>query len=270
LTNPTPTIERSPDARGESCLGTRKGGRKTTKADRVRAATLQKLAPNPGQLTIADPPTRIKEAPDLHIPATDAVSVPAEPRPTVRPLAPAGLSNRETGFFPKWKTFWAFVGPMITVLGLANYYWPSLTITTGVNLGPEELFQTQFLVTNSGHNYLYDITFICDLIGYSATIHELDYDSRNLQPIPVLVPNHPVSRGCFAKSLVENGPWLKVTVEYRWPLIGWHASEIAFFSAKRGANSFYLVPEAAPTAEPPAMFEMNSPSMPTGAAPSKP
>jgi hypothetical protein len=120
-------------------------------------------------------------------------------------------------------------------------------MTTGANLNSHESFQTQFIVTNTGHTSVYDVSFRCSLVGSRIGIGILDSESNDLAKIPELLPNHPVSRGCFRRSLLAGGPWLKISADYKWPLIGMVATETVFFSAKqneKGENQ--LVPEDSP------------------------
>jgi hypothetical protein len=168
-------------------------------------------------------------------------------------------NDRRSSFRIGWETFWAFVGPIISVFGVAQYYWPSVTITTGVNLSPREIFQTQFIVTNTGHMSVYNVSFRCALVGTSLKVGVVS-TGNDLAKIPELLPNHPASRGCFGRSLIENGPWLKVSADYKWPLIGLVSTETAFFSAKAtDKGEVQLVPEAAPPSNWMQFFDFRSP-----------
>lgn len=175
-----------------------------------------------------------------------------------RKAPPAGQETKLT-FLSVWKDFWSFVGPILTVVGLLNYYWPSISISTGARLDPKQDFQTQFVVTNTGNVPIHDVYFACALVGGSMTVGELLMDEANLAPIATLIPGEPSSRGCFSKSLDINGPMLRVTAYYRWPLIGMVASKRTYFSARRGADGVFLVPEAAPSPEPTAIIGVGGP-----------
>lgn len=157
-------------------------------------------------------------------------------------------------FTKAWKEAWAYLGPIITVIGLWEYWTPALSIVPGLNLNPSEAFQTQFVVTNTGHTSLYDLSFKCSILGRSLVVEDLSTDP--LPYVSELEKLSPVSRGCFGSSLVD-GVLLKVTVRYRWPILNKFDERIAFFSVKHGdAGQKYIVPEAAPTPEPPAMLEV--------------
>ncbi|GJE65758.1 hypothetical protein LNAOJCKE_2971 [Methylorubrum aminovorans] len=176
--------------------------------------------------------------------------------PTEALKAPPAEREAKLTFGSVWKDFWSYVGPLITILGLMNYYWPSISIASGVNLDPKQDFQTQFVVTNTGNVPVHGVSFACALVGHRVSIGKLVGGGNTLSPIATLTPGEPASRGCFTKSLSIDGPLLKVTTYYRWPLIGAIASKHAYFSAQRGTDGVFLVPEAAPSPEPPTLLRI--------------
>ena len=188
-----------------------------------------------------------------------ASSTPIPPATGCHTTSPQS-EQRRSRLLIGWEKFWAFAGPLVSILSLAQYYWPAISITTGANLRPRDLFQTDFIVTNTGHTSVYDVSFTCGLIGTSVAIGVVTNEGNDLAKIPELLPNHPASRGCFGRSLMAGGPWIKVSADYKWPLIGRVSRETAFFSAKqndKGENQ--LVPEAAPPPNWGTFFEFKSP-----------
>jgi hypothetical protein len=169
--------------------------------------------------------------------------------PEVQEKAEERVEDNRSRFRRSWDTFWAFAGPAAIILSLAQYYWPSVTLTTGINLDPHQLFQTQFVIANTGHTSIHDVTFECAVVSNAImVVHE---QANHLEKIDILLPGHLASRGCFQKSLIVNGPLLKVTAAYRWTLLGINGYETDFFSAKQNtAGEIQLVPEAAPVPEP--------------------
>lgn len=173
--------------------------------------------------------------------------------------APLGGQETKLTFASVWKDFWSFAGPIFTVVGLLNYYSPSIAISTGARLDPNQNFLTQFVVTNTGNVPIHDVSFVCELVGDEMTLGELGTQANGLSPIATLIPGEPSSRGCFSRSIGVDGPMLRVTAYYRWPLIGMVASKRAYFSVRRGADGAFLVPEAAPSPEPKAIVRVGRP-----------
>jgi hypothetical protein len=200
-----------------------------------------KSKPSPEQLTIAinhKTPTTLPEAASATQPERERTKI------TLGKL---------------WNKFWSFAGPILTLIAAAAYWLPSVTLATGVNLDPKQDFQTQFVVTNSGHLPIYDVTFACSLVGNQGSIGELQVGGNTLAPIPSLKPGEPASRGCFQKSLSINGPILKVDAYYRWPFIGRIATATAYFALRHGANGTALVPEATPASALPTLLRIGAP-----------
>lgn len=217
-------------------MGRRKGQRRSTAEPNKIAAITERAGENS---KVSDKPTP-----------------PLTEKCTTRPH----LEHKRSRFRIVWESFWAFGGPVVAVVGLVQYYWPTVSITTGANLSSRDSFQTQFIVTNTGHTSVYDVSFRCGLIGTKIGIGILTNQGNDLAKIPELLPNHPASRGCFGRSLLAGGPWLKVSADYRWPLIGKVSTETMFFSAKqndKGENQ--LVPEALPPKDWMEFFEFRSP-----------
>lgn len=134
------------------------------------------------------------------------------------------------------------------------YCIPSVSITSGANLIPEQQFQTQFVVSNTGHLPALDVQFSCALIGNKTMIKVLTASADTLTPIPSL--KGVASRGCFTKSLVAGGPWLKVEARYKWPIFGYQQTSVAYFSVREGSTGSALVPEEPPSPEPPSLLSI--------------
>lgn len=163
----------------------------------------------------------------------------------------------------RWKEFWAYAGPVATLVGLWTYWCPSVYISAGVNINPAEQLQTQFIITNNGHVPVYDVKFTCSILpsGLGLYVNLKTSGDNSLQAIKTLEEGQAASRGCFAKSLVAGGPWLKVVANYKWPLIGKPASKTVYFSVRTGPVGSFLVPEAAPSPEPPTFIQVSSDSL---------
>lgn len=166
----------------------------------------------------------------------------------------------KTSLLDAWKNFWAFGGPALSLLGAAAYWWPSVAIATGVNLDPTQDFQTQFVVTNTGHVPVHEVSFVCALVGNRASVGHLS-TGPSLSPIETLRPGEPASRGCFTASLSIDGPMLRVDAYYKWPIIGQTVRARAYFAVKKGSAGAFLVPEAAPSVEPPALISVGKPPL---------
>ena len=158
-------------------------------------------------------------------------------------------------FSNSWKLFWAFGGPTLSILGAWAYWHPSLSIASGVNLDPSQSFQTQFVVTNTGHSSIYDVTFFCGLRGEVSVMNDLEVsDPETLMPVATLEGGGTVSRGCFTKSKDITGMMLLVQVRYNLPVLGWRRSSIAWFSIRKGTSGNFLVVEPTPDPIPPPVF----------------
>ena len=166
-----------------------------------------------------------------------------------------GLDARQS-FSNAWRSIWSYLGPLITIVGLWTYWSPSIAITAGAALDPSQLLQTDFLLTNIGHVPVYDVHLRCSLLGQQFYAKLLESSGEILRPVSSLEPNHPVSRGCFTKSLMSGDLSLKVVASYHWPLIGKVSEETAYFSARKGASGFVLVPEERPSLEPPTLLSI--------------
>lgn len=164
----------------------------------------------------------------------------------------------KTNLLDRWKNIWAILGPAMTLLGAGAYWWPSVGLATGINLDPSQDFQTQFVITNTGHVPVHDVSFVCTLVGSQANIGDLQSGPRPA-PISTLKPGEPASRGCFAKSLNIDGPMLRVDAYYRWPIINRIVSTRSYFAVRRGASGKFLVPEATPSPEPSTLYQIGRP-----------
>lgn len=168
--------------------------------------------------------------------------------------SPKASPSKGEKYFGFWKNFWAFAGPLFTILGLGNYYTPSVTITSGVNLDPKQSLQTQFLVTNSGNVRVHDLIFACTfkalvMPGSTASIG-VD-GAKLLTKIDELNPKSTISKGCFTQSNTAEGTVLRVVNWFRWPLINYQDRVEAYFVVRKGSDGFFLVPDSPPNATSP-------------------
>jgi hypothetical protein len=200
-------------------------------------------------------PNAVRQRPSQEARA-DSYQEPHGDSPPPPPAIPKDRQRSDWHLSKGWKEFWAFAGPLLAIVGAWNYWVPNISIAPGVNLDPRQEFQTQFVISNTGHIPIYDVHFSCDLIGNRLAVAELGTGDM-LEPIPQLLGT--ASRGCFAKSLVAHGPWLKVTARYRWPLTGKEHSSSGFFSVREGANGVFLVSEPPPSPEPRSILHVNGP-----------
>lgn len=166
-------------------------------------------------------------------------------------------TNKRSSFGAVWKDVWAYLGPFFTLVGVWAYWSPSLTITSGVNLDPSQSLQTQFVVTNNGHVPVRDVNLTCGLLSDKVAFDQLDTINNSLRPIAVLGPGMTASRGCFSQSQNVTGAILKIEAHYRWPIINRIETVKAFFSALKGRDGNYLVPEAPPVPEPQTLIRVN-------------
>jgi hypothetical protein len=175
-------------------------------------------------------------------------------------LADTKITPAKVTFGTAWKNFWVYAGPLLTLVGLWAYWTPSISLVPGVNLDPSQEFQSQFLVTNTGHVAVNNLTFTCSLMGKKMGVAELNMSAGDtLAPVAILKPGNFASRGCFTKSLVVGGPILKIVAHYRWPLVGNSDSATAYFSVREGSSGVFLVPEGAPSPEPPTLLSVGAP-----------
>lgn len=148
-----------------------------------------------------------------------------------------------------WKEFWAYAGPASTIVGLWYTLTPSVSISSGVNLDQKQSMQTQFVVTNAGHVPVYNLRFSCTFRAYIVPPNPfsvgMDGD-RLLARVDKLNAGHALSKGCFIQSNTSEGTILRVVVWYRWPIIHFDDQEIAYFSVRKGADGFFLVPDVEP------------------------
>ncbi|MFX1675232.1 hypothetical protein PWR63_23780 [Paraburkholderia sp. A2WS-5] len=142
-----------------------------------------------------------------------------------------------------WNIFWGVVGPLATAISLWAYFAPSIAITPGDNLDPQQEFQTQFVVANKGNFSLYNMRFACSIVGQSVYIKDLQFSPETLKPIPKLESGGVASRGCFEQSRVPVGRRLKVDVYYNWPSFAGESTQSAYFRVERGASGNFLVPD---------------------------
>lgn len=116
---------------------------------------------------------------------------------------------------------------------------PTISLSAGLNLDSKQQFQTQFVLTNTGHAAVYDVQFSCSLIGPALYAKKIVPDLAMPRPVQVIRSGDSVSRGCFVESLVE-GPMLKVDARFRWPVIRLPGKVTAYFSVRSGpAGSFF-------------------------------
>lgn len=149
----------------------------------------------------------------------------------------------------RYRTFWAYAGPIFTLVSAGALWWPSVTITSGANLDPSQDFQTQVLINNNGKSPVYDMSITCDLVGEEAYIGKLQTPERPIPKIPTLRAGEVASRGCLAASKYITGLQLRVHADFTWPIIGRRDRVTSYFSVERGPTGSVLVPQARPTIE---------------------
>lgn len=156
-----------------------------------------------------------------------------------------------------WQLIWNIFGPISFLYSIYIYISPDVSIKTGANIDINQQFQTQFIVSNNGNLTINNVKFSCALIGNSAYVSSLKIEKRKtLADVKSLSAKETVSRGCFAESLVGDGPWLKVTINYHWFFSFFSATDVAYFSVRTGASGSFLVPEARPIPEPPTLISI--------------
>jgi hypothetical protein len=179
--------------------------------------------------------------------------------------APKILDSNKTGIEPKslhkphmekerrppplwwvWKEFWAFAGPIISVVGLYFLLRPQITVEPSVNLDPAQTLSTQLLIKNSGHVPVYNIHFGFALGGGSVSLGSMTFGPKTLEPVAALPAGVSVTRELAAESFDVKAPDVILKVSYRWPIIGKETTESFHFSIKRGTAGFFLVPDLQP------------------------
>lgn len=143
-----------------------------------------------------------------------------------------------------WKETWAWIGPLITLLGFWAYWSPTLTITAGAALSSIDPLQTEFIVSNSGHVPVYDIAFECGILPSTKEVPFVMF--KYMARVETLQPQELVSKGCFERTDFSSAVLLKVTVYYTWPIIGKRSNAFAFFTTRHGDKGNFLVAEATP------------------------
>src|ERR1700722_15915383 len=68
-----------------------------------------------------------------------------------------------------WKEFWAFAGPLISVVGLYFLLRPQIIVEPSVNLDPAQTLSTQLIIKNAGRVPVYNVHFGFGLGAYVST-----------------------------------------------------------------------------------------------------
>lgn len=142
-----------------------------------------------------------------------------------------------------WKEFWAFAGPLISVVGLYFLLRPQITVEPSVNLDPSQTLSTQLLIKNVGHVPIYNVRFGFALSGGHVYIGRMTVGGPTLRPIALLSAGTAVTRGLAAESIDVQAPDVILNVTYAWPMVGKETTVPFHFSIKRGAAGFFLVPD---------------------------
>lgn len=147
-----------------------------------------------------------------------------------------------------WKEFWAYVGPIISLIGCYFLLAPQISVEPTVNLDPSQSLSTQLLIKNTGHVPIYNIRLAADLGGAKGPVYmgHLKPSRAMFQPIEVLAAGASVTRAIAAESFNVQAPDIIFKVIYDWPIIGKEATSQFHFSIKRGAAGFFLVPDLPP------------------------
>jgi hypothetical protein len=140
-----------------------------------------------------------------------------------------------------WKEFWAFAGPIISVVGLYFLLRPQITVEPSVNLDPAQTLSTQLVIKNAGRVPVYNVHFGFALGGFVST-GRLVF-GPTLQPVAALPAGASVTRAIASESFDVKAPDVILIVHYSWPIIGNETTESFHFSIKRGATGFFLVPD---------------------------
>ncbi|MEO6780157.1 MAG: hypothetical protein ABI407_03790 [Bradyrhizobium sp.] len=165
-----------------------------------------------------------------------------EEEPKSSHTQPTGKEKFRSLLWWGWKEFWAFAGPLISVVGL--YFWlrPQITVEPSVNLDPSQTLSTQLLIKNVGHVPIYNVRFGFALGGGHVYIGRMTRGD-NLKPIALLSAGTAVTRALASESIDVQAPDVILNVTYVWPIIGKETTVPFHFSIKRGAAGFFLVPD---------------------------
>ena len=105
-----------------------------------------------------------------------------QPPPDIEQPAPKPQVSPQTqGFSFYWKETWAYIGPVVALVGAWSFWSPAVSIAAGANLDASQKLATEFVVSNVGRVPIYNVTFECDLLGKEMLITELDLDSSGLR-----------------------------------------------------------------------------------------
>lgn len=185
-----------------------------------------------------------------------ATARPSNPKPNVRskpttseakaPMVSAPpLRPRRLQIGVYWKEFWAYAGPTLSLIGASFLLSPQIEIAPSINLDPAQPLATQFLVSNRGHIPVNRVSFDCCIAIGGGHIGQLFITSRIIEPVATLHAGDSATRACAVESADIQTSRISITVNYDWPIIGKRDSKTAYFSLRKGASSYFLVPDAA-------------------------
>jgi hypothetical protein len=173
-----------------------------------------------------------------------ALPTPTQIQPTQPEPARSGKPRRELPIAWIWKEFWAYAGPILTMIGVWFILSPQISVEPSVNLDPSQPLATQFLVCNRGHVPVNHVSFDCAIGVGGGHIGELDMNSKFIQPIATMHAGLCVPRACAERSADIQTPRISIAIHYEWPIIGKRQSETFYFSIRKGVSSYFLVPDA--------------------------
>lgn len=147
----------------------------------------------------------------------------------------------------------AIVASLVTVLGGAWLYAPTILIQPGTVLNSADPQSAEFVISNTGRVPVYDLIFRCRIrarnfdVVLEGNTEGSPFGGTVGQLLAKLSPGDSATRDCRQRIVLKNLTFpvlFDFTVTYTWPLVGWSGLVTRRFTTRNDADGHaYIVPD---------------------------